>query len=130
MKPTLILAVAVGGALGSVARYLVGIAAGRAFGMGFPWGTLIISVTGSFLIGAFVGMFARLDVPLAARVPDSRDLWRLHDFLYILSRCLRSYRARAKRCGWRVHDQIGRRFRRCSDRRHAPRPRGSRLTER
>ena len=68
MNPTLILAVAVGGALGSVARYLVGIAAGRAFGMGFPWERLIINVTGSFLIGAFVGTFARCDVPLATRV--------------------------------------------------------------
>jgi CrcB protein len=41
-----------------VARYLVGIGSGRLFGMAFPWGTLIINVTGSFLIGAFIGLFA------------------------------------------------------------------------
>ena len=57
MTPQFILAVA-GGALGSVARYLVGIGSGKLFGTDFPWGTLIINVTGSFLIGALVGLFA------------------------------------------------------------------------
>jgi len=46
MTPQLILAVAAGGALGSVARYLVGIGSGKLFGTDFPWGTLIINVTG------------------------------------------------------------------------------------
>jgi CrcB protein len=58
MTPQFILAVALGGAIGSVARYLAGIGAGRLFGADFPWGTLIINVTGSFLIGVFVGLFA------------------------------------------------------------------------
>jgi fluoride exporter len=65
----LIIAVAFGGALGSVTRYLVGIGSGKLFGINFPWGTLIINITGSFLIGLFVGMFAtRWDLPQAARV--------------------------------------------------------------
>jgi fluoride ion exporter CrcB/FEX len=53
-----IIAVAIGGSLGSVARYLVGIWSGRLLGLSFPWGTLIINVTGSFLIGLFIGLFA------------------------------------------------------------------------
>ncbi|HUO01290.1 MAG TPA: fluoride efflux transporter CrcB [Rhizomicrobium sp.] len=47
------LAVAVGGALGTMGRYfLSGVVAG-AFGETFPWGTLIINITGSFVIGFF-----------------------------------------------------------------------------
>ena len=69
MTPQLILAVAAGGALGSVARYLVGIGSGKLFGTDFPWGTLLINVTGSFLIGAFVGLFAvKWDLSQAARI--------------------------------------------------------------
>ena len=65
----LMLAVALGGALGSVARYLVGIGSTRLFGLGFPWGTLIINIVGSFLIGAFAESFAlRWDAPQAVRV--------------------------------------------------------------
>jgi fluoride exporter len=69
MNPQLILAVAIGGSIGSVARYLVAIGAARAFGTAFPWGILIINVTGSALIGAFVSLFAiRWNLPEAARV--------------------------------------------------------------
>jgi fluoride exporter len=65
----LITAVALGGAIGSVARYLVGIGSGKLFGIAFPWGTLIINIVGSFLIGVFVESFAlRWDLPQVARV--------------------------------------------------------------
>ena len=64
-----IIAVAVGGAIGSVARYLVGVGSGKLFGFNFPWGTLIINVTGSFLIGLFVGLFAvKWDLSQAMRI--------------------------------------------------------------
>ncbi len=69
MNPTFILAVAVGGAIGSVMRYLVAIGSSKVFGTDFPWGILIINITGSFLIGAFVSLFAtRWDLPQVARV--------------------------------------------------------------
>ena len=69
MNLGLLLAVAAGGALGSVARYLAGIGATRLFGLGFPWGTLIVNIAGSFLIGAFVELFAlRWDLPQEGRV--------------------------------------------------------------
>ena len=42
--------VALGGALGSVARYGVGALAAHLFGAAFPWGTLTVNLTGSFLI--------------------------------------------------------------------------------
>jgi CrcB protein len=65
----LILAVAFGGAIGSVARYLVGVGSGKLFGLAFPWGTLIINIVGSFLIGAFVESVAlKWDLPQVVRV--------------------------------------------------------------
>lgn len=51
MNPQSILAVALGGAVGSALRYAVGFAFLQKFGPGFPWGTLFINVSGSFLIG-------------------------------------------------------------------------------
>jgi fluoride exporter len=45
--------IALGGALGSVARFWASGFAARHFGEVFPWGTLIVNVSGSFLIGAF-----------------------------------------------------------------------------
>jgi CrcB protein len=45
-----------GGAIGTMARYwLNGIISNR-FGQTFPWGTLTINVTGSFLIGLFFAL--------------------------------------------------------------------------
>ena len=42
---------AVGGAAGSVLRYVTSGLAARWLGLDFPWGTLIVNVAGSFLIG-------------------------------------------------------------------------------
>ena len=48
--------VAIGGAIGSVGRFwLSGLVAAK-FGETFPWGTLIINVTGSFIIGLVAGL--------------------------------------------------------------------------
>jgi CrcB protein len=45
--------IAVGGALGSVARFACSNLAASWFGPSFPWGTLFINVLGSFVIGFF-----------------------------------------------------------------------------
>ena len=52
------LAVALGGALGTVGRYFVSGVVANAFGETFPWGTLIINITGSFVIGFFATLSA------------------------------------------------------------------------
>jgi len=43
--------IAIGGALGSVARYWFSGVVGRQFGETFPWGTLLVNISGSFAIG-------------------------------------------------------------------------------
>ena len=43
--------VGMGGALGAMGRYGLGLLAGRLLGVAFPWGTLIVNVLGSFLMG-------------------------------------------------------------------------------
>ena len=48
--------IAVGGALGSMARYWFTGVATRLFGETFPWGTLLINIFGSFVIGFFVAL--------------------------------------------------------------------------
>jgi CrcB protein len=45
--------VALGGAIGTVGRFTLSLMAATHFGETFPWGTLIINVTGSFIIGFF-----------------------------------------------------------------------------
>ena len=50
--------IALGGALGSMARYATGVYVGRWLGSAFPWSTLLINILGSFLIGVFAESFA------------------------------------------------------------------------
>ena len=45
--------IAIGGALGSMARYACSSWAAHAVGETFPWGTLLVNVAGSFIIGFF-----------------------------------------------------------------------------
>ncbi|MBR0555375.1 fluoride efflux transporter CrcB [Ciceribacter sp. L1K23] len=54
-----VLLVALGGASGSVCRYLVGLLTLRWFGPAFPWGTLTVNVVGSLAIGLFAELVAR-----------------------------------------------------------------------
>lgn len=51
-------AVALGGALGTVSRYFISGVVANAFGETFPWGTLVINITGSFIIGFFATLTA------------------------------------------------------------------------
>lgn len=46
-----VLAVAIGGAIGSSARYGVNLFAGHYLGQNFPWATFIVNILGSFAIG-------------------------------------------------------------------------------
>lgn len=64
-----ILLVGLGGAIGSILRHLAGVAASRFVGTAFPWGTLFVNLTGSFLIGLLVEMLARrFNAPLEVRL--------------------------------------------------------------
>ncbi len=63
--------VAVGSALGGVARHWCTDAATKWLGTVFPWGTLGINILGSFVIGLFftlTGADGRFDVPTDAKV--------------------------------------------------------------
>jgi fluoride exporter len=53
-----VLAIALGGGLGAVMRHFVNTGVGMVLGSEFPWGILLINVSGSFLIGAFTEIFA------------------------------------------------------------------------
>jgi len=52
------LVIALGSALGGVARYGCGLLAVALWGVTFPWGTLIINIVGSFVIGGFATLTA------------------------------------------------------------------------
>lgn len=53
-----ILWVALGGAIGSAARYGVNVWAGRMLGSEFPWHTFIVNVVGCFAMGVLVELMA------------------------------------------------------------------------
>lgn len=56
------LAVCLGGAVGSGARYLLSVWAVGALGTAFPWGTFLVNAIGSFLLA--VVMYAGVDAPV------------------------------------------------------------------
>jgi CrcB protein len=49
--------IAVGGAAGAVLRYIISGWSYRLLGEGFPWGTFVVNVLGSFLIGFLWQLF-------------------------------------------------------------------------
>jgi CrcB protein len=65
-----LLLVALGGASGAVARYLLGTQTLRAFGPGLPYGTLAANILGGLLMGVLAGV-------LAHRGGGDQERWRL-----------------------------------------------------
>jgi CrcB protein len=64
------LMVALGGAVGSTARYATGIAAGRLLGPSWPYGTFTVNVAGGFLMGLLAGF-------LSHRGGIDQEKWRV-----------------------------------------------------
>jgi CrcB protein len=62
--------VALGGALGSVARYAVGVQATRNLGTNWPYGTFTVNVMGGLCMGLLVGV-------LAHRGGADQERWRV-----------------------------------------------------
>lgn len=63
------LVIALGGALGANTRYLVNLLFVRWLGAEFPYGTLVINITGSLVLGVFL--------TLATERAELDPLWRL-----------------------------------------------------
>ena len=62
--------VALGGAIGSVARLWLSVQVGLLTGLGFPWGTILVNIIGSLIIGfvaTLTGPNGRVVVPIDAQ---------------------------------------------------------------
>lgn len=62
-----VLLVAIGAAIGGVARYLIGGWLASLLGPDFPWGTVFVNVTGSFVIGVVLVLVQGGALPAGAR---------------------------------------------------------------
>ena len=77
--------VGVGGCLGSILRFWLGSYIGSRMGTRFPYGTFVVNITGSFLIGLVFALLTSqnsLEPELAISDPN----WfhrRLHDILQL-----------------------------------------------
>tara|TARA_Y100001954_G_C15516764_1_gene457270 strand:+ start:202 stop:582 length:381 start_codon:yes stop_codon:yes gene_type:complete len=60
-----VMAIALGGALGAVARHFISHWSVVALGNGFPWGTLTVNVVGCFALGVVVEVMALVWSPAA-----------------------------------------------------------------
>jgi fluoride exporter len=58
MQFSILLAVALGGALGSLLRYFVASAVQSAAWPGFPWGIFVVNISGGFAMGLIVELSA------------------------------------------------------------------------
>jgi CrcB protein len=63
-----LLIVMLGGAIGAGARHLVGAAALGRLGSGFPWGTLIVNLSGGLMMGLIAGWLVRAGGSEATRL--------------------------------------------------------------
>ncbi|PLZ99678.1 chromosome condensation protein CrcB [Fischerella thermalis CCMEE 5268] len=62
------LVISLGAVPGALSRYYLTLFFGRWLGIGFPYGTLFINLTGAFLMGFFTTIASKLSIPLAVQM--------------------------------------------------------------
>lgn len=72
-----LIAIAVGSALGGMARFGLSGFVGRRIGETFPWGTLAVNASGALLLGLAAG------AALAAGVPGDTHMWNFLVFGFL-----------------------------------------------
>ncbi len=65
--------VGIGGAIGSICRYAVGRFVANWTVIGFPWGTFLVNVVGSLLIGIWAGWLMKIQLQTPGR--ESLAIW-------------------------------------------------------
>jgi fluoride exporter len=73
-----------GAGLGGCLRHSVNLLAARLLGTGFPWGTFLINISGSLVMGLLAGIFA-------FRAEASGVAWSQHARLFLLTGILGGY---------------------------------------
>ena len=79
------LLVFVGGGIGASLRHTVNMLSARGLGTAFPWGTFIINISGSLIMGLIAGYLAFKG--------EASQPWRLFVMTGILARCRAALRA-------------------------------------
>ena len=94
--------VALGGALGGMARFGLGLLAVRLWRPAFPWGTLLINVVGTFVIGCFATLTGTGGTTRPARTCASSSWWAS------AAASPRSPRSACKPWNWQPRRRLGR----------------------
>ena len=90
MMPAEMLCVAAGGALRALCRHRVSLWCADRFGRAFPYGTLLVNVSGSLLMGLLAGCWQRWGTSSAAALFAGRWFSRRTDhLLHLLNGYLR-----------------------------------------
>ena len=90
--------VGLAGAMGALARYLIGRLVAERTASTFPWGTLCINVSGAFLIGLIAGLTTRkLLAPLAQTVLATGFLGGYTTFSTMSLECVQLIRGGSRR---------------------------------
>lgn len=63
-----ILAVALGGSIGAVLRYLIYVFINKSSNSNFPWATIAVNLAGSFIIGLLWGFFEKFHITAGLRL--------------------------------------------------------------
>ena len=68
-QPSVLLAIALGGALGAIARHSISVFCKASFGESFPYGTLVVNLLGCFCLGVVAELAIQWEATHPGRIP-------------------------------------------------------------
>lgn len=80
ITPGLIVAIAAGGAVGAILRFLVQHYSAAIFGLTFPWGTLLVNVVGCGIIGIVSGYWISSGFEISVEIRGAMIIGLLGSF--------------------------------------------------